>query len=639
MLQWIHDRLSKVFWIIMAPLIIVFTVWGVHGVVDFNAQQDRALKVNGEEVGVERLRLAYQEQLATLNRLYPDGEVPAEIKKSTQDRIVEQFVNTQLLQQKAAAVHYVVSNKDVVDSVTQVPAFQVDGKFSMDAYVGLLRAQGYTIERFEAEQRQALLVRALENGLFLSSFATPIEIAREAALKGEQRELAVAVLPLAHFLAAAKPDEAAVQAYYEAHKAEFRTPDTVALSYVALRVGDGAVDAAADDAALRAYYDTVKERYIEPEQRRARHILIQGQDAAAQKKAEEVYALAAKPGADFAALAKQYSQDAGSASSGGDLGLAEKSFFVGPFADAVFAMKPGELHAPVKTEFGWHVIKLEAIQPGKVKAFEEVHAELAREYARTEGERRFGERQEKLEQLAFENSGSLEPVAKALGLKVEQIADFHMGLPGSELASNAKVVQAAFSADVLGGQNSRPIELTPGNVVVIRSADRRPPGDQPLEAVRAKATEGARRELAAREAQATAERVAADVAAGGKWEAALRPIGPVATAKSAAADAIHFEAAKFVGRSEPGVAPEVLRAAFRAKPPTAVGQATGGSSRLANGDVAAFVVSAVKRGESKDNGNTERRALGAATGQAEFVAYLDAMRAHAKVHYDPAVFE
>jgi peptidyl-prolyl cis-trans isomerase D len=212
MLQWIHDRLSKVFWLIMAPLTLVFTLWGVHGVVDFNARQERGLRVNGEEVELERIRRVYQEQVAQLSRIYPD-EMPAEVRKSVQDKVIEDFVDTAVLDQKVKEQRYVVSDKDVVESIHRVPAFQVEGQFDKNSYYEVLRAQGYTPDRFEAEQRQLLRVRSFETGLFLSSFATKAEIARAAALKGETRELAVAIVPLARYLAAAKPDEAAVKAY------------------------------------------------------------------------------------------------------------------------------------------------------------------------------------------------------------------------------------------------------------------------------------------------------------------------------------------------------------------------------------------------------------------------------------------
>jgi peptidyl-prolyl cis-trans isomerase D len=642
MMQWIHDRMSKVFWLFMAPLTVVFTLWGVHGVVDFSSRSDKALKVNGEEVAADHMRNAYQERVAQLARLYPE-EIPADVKKSTQDAIVDQYVDRTLIDQKAKELRFAVSDQDVIASIQSYSGFQVEGKFNKDAYLSLLKAQGYTPERFEGEQRSLLKARSLESSLMLSSFSTPAELARAAALQGETRELGYAVLPVAKFLATAKPDEAAVKAYYEAHKDSFNSPDRVHLSYVALRVADVAHEVQADEAALRAYYDTVKERFVEAEKRRARHILIPaGKDeAAAKKKAEEVYALAMKPGADFAALAREYSQDAGSAAQGGDLGLVEKSFFVGPFAEAVFSMKTGETRGPVKTQFGWHVIKLEEIAPGKTRAFEDVKAELAGEYQKVEAERRFGERQEKIEQLAFESGGSLEPVAKALGLKIEDIADFHAGLAGNELARNPKVMKAAFSADVLGGQNSRAIELSPGNVVVVRASDRRLPAAQTLEAVHEAALAGARRELADRQTQAAADSLAAALAAGTTWEAALKPLGggsAVVEGKDLPAEAIRYAAPKFVARTDRTLPPDVLKAVFRAVQPAA-GKPVSAALPLADGSVAVYALTAVKAGEVKPGDLMARQQLSAKAGQGDFVAYLAALRARSDVRIPPSIFD
>lgn len=640
MLQWINDRMKVIGWLFILPLGLIFAVWGVHGIVDFNARQDRALRVNGHDVDTNRIRQAYQERVANLARAYPE-QIPEAVRLETQSQIADQFINTALIDERVKAQGYVVRDQDVIDSIQSYRGFQVDGKFNKDAYLSLLRQQGYTPERFEAEQRTLLKSRALEGGLFLSSFATPKELAEAVALKGETRELGYAVLPLAKYLASAKPDEAAIKAYYEAHKDTFKTPDTVSLKYAALRVGDATRDLVVDDAALKAYYDTVKDRYMAAERRHARHILIpEGSDpAAAKKKADEVYALAAKPGADFEALARQYSQDAGSAPQGGDLGWAEKSFFVGPFADAVFSMQPGEVKGPVKSQFGWHVIKLEGIEAAKSKAFDEVKADLEPEYRRTEAERRFGERQEKIEQLAFEQNGSLEPLAKELGLKIEEIPDFHAGLAGSELASNPKVLAAAFSAEVLGGANSRAIELSPGNVIVLRASNRREPAAQPLEAVKAKAEEGARRELAAKEAAAAAARLQASLKAGEQWDAALKPIGAVAPAgKPAAPDQLRVEAPKFVARNEANAPRELVTAAFKAPAP-AKDQATVGTVTTATGDVIVYAISAVKPGVVQGDGATERREVAGATAEAEFAAYLTSMRAKADVHYSPTIFE
>jgi peptidyl-prolyl cis-trans isomerase D len=642
MLQWINDRMKVIGWIFILPLALVFAVWGVHGLVDFTQRADRALTVNGEEVSSELVRRAYQNQVAELHRAFPD-EIPQDIQTQLKQSIVDRYVNTELLNQKTNALGYVVAEREVVEALQNFEPFRVNGAYNRDAADAWLRANGISVAQFEAEQRQDLRLRQFAGGINVSSFATAKEIEAAARLRGEQRELAYAVVPVARYLEGAKPDDAAVQAYYDAHAADFMTPESVTLAYVRLKLDDVAAEVPVDEAALRSYYESVKARYVEPEKRHARHILIQSgaDDAAARQKAQEVLELANKPGADFAALAKQYSQDAGSAAQGGDLGWAERSFFVGPFADALFAMKVGEIAGPVKTQFGWHVIKLEEVQAGQQKTFEQVRAELEPEYRRAEAERLFGDRQEKLDELAFENSGSLEGVASALKLPVQTIPGFTKAQGGGDLGANPAVLKAAFAPDVLGGQNSRGIELAPGDVVVLRASDHRLPEKQPLEAVRERAYAGAKRELAAREAKAAAERLVQQLQSGTDWPAALKAIGPFVTPapdKPAAADALRFQPAKFVGRTEAGVASEILSGAFRG--PVAAGKPLVGSVVLASGDVGVYAVTATKPGTiAPGERESEARQLASAKAQAEVFGYLRAMRAKADVHYNPAIFD
>ncbi len=642
MLQWINDRMKVFGWIILMPLSLVFVVWGVQGIVSFSSQADRGLKVNGEQAPVDQMRLSYQERSAQLARAFPE-EIPADVKKKVQDGIVDEYVNTLLVDQKVTAQHYAVTDRDVVESIKSYQGFQVAGQFNKDAYYALLKARGYTPDRFEAEQRKLLKARALEGALYLSAFATPTEIARAAALKGETRELGWALLPVAKFMPAAKPEEAAIKAYFDAHPNEFKTPDTVRLSYVELKVADIAHEVAVDEGGLKAFYETIKERFVEPERRHARHILIQSgkDDAAAQKQAQDVYAQATRPGADFAALAKQYSQDAGSKEQGGDLGTVDKSAFVGAFADALFSMQQGQVKGPVKTQFGWHVIKLEEVVPAKSKSFEEAKAEIEPEYKRTEAERRFGERQEKLEQLAFENNGSLEPVAKALGLKIEEVPAFYQGLVGNALAANAKLVKAAFSADVIGGQNSRPVELAPGDVVVVRATDHRAPALQPLEAVHAQAETGAKKVLAAQLAAEAATRLVAALNAGGKWDEALKPLAAVAPtpAKPVPADAVKFVAPAFVGRKQADVPAPVLRELFRVKTP-ADGKAVVASLVLPGGDVVVYAVTGIKPGLVSSDPTVDRRAIAGPVGEGDIATYIGGMRAKADIRLNAqTIFE
>jgi peptidyl-prolyl cis-trans isomerase D len=640
MLQWINDRMKVIGWIFILPLALVFAVWGVHGLVDFTTSQDRGLRVNGQDVDLERLRQVYQQQIAQAHQAYGD-EIPAEVTQDIRKSIVDAFVAQSLLNQKVEERRFVVGDREVVDSIHALPNFQVDGKFNKDSYHALLRGQGISPAEFEAQQRQELRARQLEAGLFLSSFATPKELERAAALRGETREMAFAIVPAERFVKTVKVDDAALQAYYDEHKAEYLSPETVTLSYVHLRLEDVARDVPVDEAALRGYFEQVRERYVEAEKRRARHILIQSgaDDAAAQKKAEEAYAQVTKPGADFAAVAKATSQDAGSAAQGGDLGWAERSFFVGPFADALFAMKPGEISKPVKTQFGWHVIKLEEIQQGKQKAFEDVRAELDAEYRKAEAERLFGERQEKLDELAFENTSSLEPVAKALNLEIRTVAGFSRQAGGGEFVAQPKIVAAAFSGDVLGGQNSRAIELAPGSVVVLRAADHKTPQQLALADVRDRVEQATRLQLAEREAKATAERIAQQVQVGTALEAALRPVGTFATTDATAApDALRFQPLKPVTRTEQGIAPDLLAGAFAAPAP-AEGKPSVGTVRLQQGNYGVYVVAAVKPGTLGADRREQAQVLSSSKARGDVLGYVQAMRDGAEVHYNPAVFE
>ena len=261
------------------------------------------------------------------------------------------------------------------------------------------------------------------------------------------------------------------------------------------------------------------------------------------------------------------------------------------------------------------MIKLEEIQPGSTKVYEDVKATLEPEYRKAEGERRFGEEQEKIEQLAFEQSDSLEPVAKALGLKIEEIPNFYKGLAGNELAGNPKVLAAAFSADVLGGQNSKPIELSPGNIVVVRSSDHRSPAQQSLDAVKVQVTETVRGQLAAAAAKRAATEIEAALGNGATWDAALRPVGAVATetpGKTPPPDAMLLVPPKFIGRNGPGAPAEVVAAVFKAATP-ASGARTVGMVELASGDVAVYAVTTVKPGVVSGDGQAEKRELGRRT--------------------------
>ncbi len=641
MLQWINDRFKHFGWILLAPLALSFALWGVHGLVDFSSKLDKGLKVNGEELSVDALRNSYQDQVTQLHRMIPDGEIPASLLEGARRSLLDRYVGAALLNQQVTKQHFVVTDQQVVESIREIPAFQVGGHFDRDAYEGLLRQQGLSPQRFEAEERQSLRSRQLEGGLVVSAFVTPQEFNRTIALEKESRDAGYVLIPQAKYLAQMNPDAAALSAYYNAHKQDFLTPDTVSVDYVELTLDSVTAGVTVTDEALRGYYDQLKDRYVEPEKRRARHILIQSgtDDAKAKARAEELYKQASAANADFAALAKANSQDTVSAAEGGDLGWAEKTFFVAPFADALFAMKTGEIHPPVKTQFGWHIIKLDGVQEGHQKSFDEVRATLEPEFRRNEAEKLFGEQQEKIDTLAFENAGSLEPLAKALKLNVKSIADFTRANGGPGLPADPKVVAAAFSTDVLAGQNSRAIEIKPGDVVVLRASNHRAPTEQTEASVHDQVLAQVKLQMAAKAAQSAAQALMGSLSQGMPLAQAIASLGSTqgVDVSPAAPSLVRYQPIKSLGRREKGVPTALIEALFKAPAP-AVGKT--GSGVVALGDtVGVYSLLAVKPGVVDDKDGTDMRPVMRAQGSSEVAAYIATLKAKSDIKIDPKLFD
>ena len=269
------------------------------------------------------------------------------------------------------------------------------------------------------------------------------------------------------------------------------TPETVDLRYVEISLAQLAAKVNVDDAQLKAYYDEQKaktpERFSQPEQRRVSHILLTvanpKDDAAVKAKAEGILKRA-QAGEDFAKLAKEFSQDPGSAQQGGDLGWSERKAWVAPFADAAFSMKVDEIRGPVKTQFGYHILKLVGIQPASVKTFEQSRADLETDYRRTQAEKLFNDAQDALADAALQNTTDIDEVAHKAGLTVLDIPAFSRSDGGGALGKVPAVIDAAFSQDVLDGRLSPIVEVEKGRGVVLRATDHKLPQQKPLDAVR-----------------------------------------------------------------------------------------------------------------------------------------------------------
>lgn len=581
--NWLQGWLAwVVVGIIAVPLVLSFitTDYGISGT-------EFAARVNGEEVPSVEFQRRYQDQLlaeqqAAKGQLTPEAE--EKLKKQTLDslvlnRLVTQFVNEQ---------GYRVGNQRVAEYIRSLPVFQVAGQFSKPAYDAMLGAQGLSPEAFESDQRSFLTVRQLQEGLADSAFFTPAEFRRLIALDQERRDVTYVLFDPAALTADLSVTDAEIEAYYAANSTQFMSPETVDLEYVEVALGDLDGDYEPDEAALRQAYEADPTRFKSAEERQARHILVTvadgRSDAEARALAEDV-AKQLAAGGDFATLAAKYSNDPGSASRGGDLGFAPRGVYAAPFEEALFALKPGETSPPVKTEFGYHIIRLEAVRAGTEQGFEQVRPQLTEELRRQKTQDDFIALAERMDDLALENPGSLEPVATGTGLAIKRLTGYTRS-GGGPFGNNPNMLSAVFSDPVLeGGENTPLVELDETRAVIARVAAHKQPAPRPLAELRDEIIKRIRAAQGQVEARARGEALIKQQQAGGG------DLGQVARASG-------FTAVESgpVTRRSPTVPPDLLAAMFRvAQPATGVPAVQGVA--LPDGTFAVFQVGAIVPGE------------------------------------------
>jgi peptidyl-prolyl cis-trans isomerase D len=631
MLQQIRDKISGWFAIVfLGAIAVVFIFWGIR----FESSVDKAAAtVNGESIPLAMVRKAWQERQTELQQQVR-GELPPALVKSEQEQLLSSFISRQLLVQRAREMGYVVSDKELAETLYAIPALQVDGKFSRDRYAALLRQQGRNEAEFESEFRRDLETSQLRGGIALSSFLTPGELRRRVALEGETRDVEYAVVPAAAFQPSVVVAPTDVSSWYEQHKTDFMTAETVSLQYLELKIADIAAGVQVTEEGLRKYYDQVAaDRFVDPERRHGSHILVEAgsDDAAALKKAEQL-AVRAKAGEDFARLARENSDDPGSKQAGGDLGWATREAYVQPFAEALFSMQKGEIRGPVKTQFGYHIIRLDDVQPAHQRSFEEVRAALEADYRKDQAQNAFYERSQELADESFAALSELDSVGKKLGLPVQAI-DAYTRQGGGAFGTDRKVIDAVFSDDVLQQrQNSPAINIGDDRVVVVRVTDHKLPQQRPLAEVQGEVEARLREQAARKAAEAAATAAAAKVGAGESLAVAAGP-GVQAVPKQS------------LGRAGTESVPaEIVKAAFKVARPEP-GKVSSGTAVLPNGDVAVIVVSAVRSGGAaatpEQQAAQTMQIVQRATQQsavAEFTAYTNELQRAAKVKRNATVF-
>ncbi|AVO60010.1 SurA N-terminal domain-containing protein [Pseudomonas chlororaphis] len=610
MLQNIRDNSQG--WIaktIIGVIVALMALTGFDAIFQATSTSQDAAKVNGEEITQNELSQAVDMQRRQLmQQLGKDFDASLLDEKMLRDAALKGLIDRKLLLQGAENSKFAFSEAALDQVILQTPEFQVDGKFSPERFDQVIRQLGYSRMQFRQMLAQEMLIGQVRAGLAGSGFVTDAQVLAFARLEKQTRDYAS--LTIKADPAAVKLTDDEVKAYYDEHAKEFMSPDQVVIDYLELKKASFFDQVSVKDEELQALYQ--KETANLSEQRRAAHILIEVNDkvseAQAKAKIEEIQARLAK-GESFEALAKEFSQDPGSANNGGDLGYAGPGVYDPAFEEALYALNKDQVSAPVRTGFGFHLIKLLGVEAPEVPSFASLKDKLTRELKTQQVEQRFVEATKQLEDSSFEASDLAQP-AQELKLTVHTSAPF--GREGGEgIAANRAVIQAAFSPEVLDeGANSTAIELDPETVVVLRAKEHRKPEQLPLESV----ASSIRAQLAKEHASAAAK---------AKADALIASLREGKTALKAPVDGQNWKVSETVTRGQEGVEPIVLQALFRMAKPAAKDKPTFSSVTLPNGSLVVLQLSGVNEAAAPTDEEKAqyRRFLASRVGQQDFAAY------------------
>jgi peptidyl-prolyl cis-trans isomerase D len=620
MLQNIRDNSQG--WIaktIIGVIVVLMALTGFDAIFQATTHKNDAAKVNGDEISQNELSQAVDMQRRQLmQQLGKDFDASLLDEKMLREAALKGLIDRKLLLQGAEKSKFAFSEAALDQVILQTPEFQVDGKFSPERFDQVIRQLGYSRMQFRQMLAQEMLIGQLRAGLAGSGFVTDAQVLAFARLEKQTRDFAS--INVKADPAAVKLTDDEVKAYYDEHAKEFMTPDQVIIDYIELKKSSFFDQVAVKDEDLQAAYQ--KEIANLSEQRRAAHILIEVNDkvteAQAKAKIEEIQARLAK-GEKFEALAKELSQDPGSANNGGDLGYAGPGVYDPAFETALYALAKDQVSAPVRTDFGYHLIKLLGVEAPEVPTFASLKDKLTRELKTQQVEQRFVEATKQLEDSSFESSDLAQP-AQDLKLTVHTSKPF--GREGGEgVAANRAVIAAAFSPEVLDeGANSTAIELDPETVIVLRAKEHLKPSQLPLESVSAAIRGQLTKEHASADAKTRADKLIADLRDG------KAPLDK-------AIDGQNWKVTAAATRAQEGVDPAVLQALFRMPKPASKDKPTFSSVTLADGSLVIVRLNAVNEAAAptEEEKAQYRRFLASRIGQQDFAAYRKQLETEADI--------
>ena len=506
MLTTIREKAQGAFaWIILIVICVPFALWGIQNYLDTSKEAPVA-SVGDKDFYQHDVNKAYEQYAQNFRGMNIDEQL---LKKQALDKLIKDEV----LLQYTNAEGLVATDTSAREFIKTLPYFQTDGKFDEKRYKSLLTTQRMSSSEFVNKIKSALIMEQFQRSIIDSSFATPYAVESFFKIQNQQRDADYVTVAIEN--STAQPSEQEITTYYQQHQDAYKQPEQVSVEYVDLALDEIAKKVEVTDDKLKAYYEEQKEQFTSPEQRKISHILF-----AINAKTDEKTALAKALKAqeelktkEFSKVAEESSDDKLTAKKGGDLGM----FIVGSmeksFEEAASALKQGEVSKPVKSSFGYHLIKVTQLVPSEVKSFDKVKDELTKSYQKAQAENRFYEAGEKLTEMSYENPDNLQTVSEALSLSIKKTGLFSKD-KGDEIASEQKIRDMAFSDEVLQGSNSTPIELGSDRLVVLRLLEHKPAVVRDLNSVKQEVITAISQDKAKQQAIEKAEKIKQRLQAG-----------------------------------------------------------------------------------------------------------------------------
>lgn len=615
---------------IIGLLVLAFASWGIGDYVS-GFSQIRVATVDGKNITDQAFARARQlQEQRYRNQLGDNYQAGMLDEPMVKVALLQELIDEHLRITDAKTAGYRVSPTELMKTITGIEVFHGENGFDRDQYKRLLQRQGLSIARFEADLAESLITDQVRLGLSSTAIVSTSELEQLLQLQGQQRDIRFLLLARDAFAGSTVIEDNAIETFFTEHADRFQTPERVSIDYLELVLDNFAAKIEIDEQTLERLYAEQKNEFQVAEKRRASHLLVavgEGADPGEERAAlEKITNLKQQldGGADFEAFAISHSEDLGSARKGGDLGLFGRDIMDPQFEAAAFTLPINKISDPVRSAFGYHLIKITEIQPAKLQPLAEVRDKISLRYRREQAEAAFFSATETLQDIAYEQPDSLQSAADVLGLEIKR-SDLFPRFGGEGITGISEIIEQAFSDEVLqSGQNSTVVNIENSRSVVLRVADHELPATRPL----ADVADSIREILSE---QATNDAV---VSRGKSLIEKLQRGEDIQTDLDEMS--LNWEDRLAVTRRQPGLPPQMLTELFRMSAPQATANFKGLS--LDNGDYVVFTVTKL-HADPLPPTDEQRQQLGRdmerLRGDIAFIGYLKSLRESAEIKIFP----